>query len=172
MILYSVGTNDLERHCDASCLNAKQQSKMMKSIQELAREFSLGYTTKPEQDAAFAAYCEAYRKGKEDRHSRDDWDLSFAEPAFQPILYDWLCYKKERKESYKSQRSMVACYQKLYNLSDGDANVAKRIILQSMGNNWAGIFELKNDENRNSTNKQGNSGSIFQAADFYLQEHQ
>lgn len=144
----------------------------MKSIQELAREFSLGYATKPEQNVAFSAYCEGYRKGKEDRHSRSDWDLSFADTAFQSILYDWFCYKAERKESYKSQRSMVACYHKLYNLSDGDANVAKQIIMQSMGNNWAGIFELKNNGNRNYTNKQGNSGSIFQAADSYLQEHQ
>lgn len=80
--------------------------------------------------------------------------------------------RQNAKESYKSQRSMVACYQKLYNLSDGDANVAKQIIMQSMGNNWAGIFKLKNNGNRNYTNKQGNSGSIFQAADSYLQEHQ
>ncbi|RGM25321.1 hypothetical protein [Bacteroides sp. OM08-17BH] len=144
----------------------------MKSIQELAREFSSGYTTKPEQDAAFTAYCEAYRKGKEDKHSREDWDLSFADTAFQPILYDWFCYKKERKESYKGQRSMSACYQKLYHLSDGDANLAKQIIMQSMGNNWAGLFELKNNGNRNINNKQGNSNSIFQAADNYLQEHQ
>lgn len=144
----------------------------MKSIQELAREFSSGYTTKPEQDAAFTAYCEAYRKGKEDKHSREDWDLSFADTAFQPILYDWFCYKKERKESYKGQRSMSACYQKLYHLSDGDANLAKQIIMQSMGNNWAGLFELKNNGNRNINNKQGNSNSIFQAADSYLQEHQ
>lgn len=144
----------------------------MKSIQELAREFSLGYLTKPEQDAAFTAYCEAYRKGKEDRHSRDDWDLSFAEPAFQPILYDWLCYKKERKESYKSQKSMIACYKKLYNLSDGDANIAKLITEQSMASNYSGLFELKQNGNRNYNNKQGNSSSIFQAADYYLQEHQ
>lgn len=144
----------------------------MKSIQELAREFSLGYLTKPEQDAAFAAYCEAYRKGKEDRHTRDDWDLSFAEPAFQPILYEWLHYKKERKESYKSQKSMIACYKKLYNLSDGDANIAKLITEQSMASNYSGLFELKKNGNRNYNNRKGNSGSIFQAADCYLQENQ
>lgn len=144
----------------------------MKSIQELAREFSLGYLTKPEQDAAFTAYCEAYRKGKEDRHSREDWDLSFAETAYQPILYDWLCYKKDRKESYKSQKGIIACYKKLYELSDGDVGIAKKITEQSYASNWAGLFELKDNGNRNFNNKQGNSGSIFQAADSYLQEHQ
>ena len=146
---------------------------MAKSIQELAREFSLGYTSKEEQNAAFAAYNEGYRKGKEDKLTRDNCDLSFAIPAFQPILYDWLLYKIEKGQKYKGQRSIIACYKKLVELSDGDATVAKMIVDQSMSCNYAGLFPLK-ENNGNRTYKNGGQGndtpSIFDVADNVLQE--
>ena len=57
---------------------------------------------------------------------------------------EWFAYKKERKESYKSERSKKAFITSLRNLSGNNANLARKIIEQSMANNWAGIFELKN----------------------------
>lgn len=66
---------------------------------------------------------------------------------FRGIVQEWLAYKRERKESYKSLRSMQAFVAKLRNLSQNNATVAQEIIHQSMANNWAGIFALKTQHN-------------------------
>lgn len=118
---------------------------MSKSIQEKAREFSLGYLTKEERDVAFRAFVEGYRTGFKDKVQRDDWDLSFASPAFQPILYEWICYRKEIKKSFKSIKSVQASYKQLYELSDGNPNIAMKIVEQSIASSWQGLFQLKDN---------------------------
>lgn len=141
---------------------------MAKSIQEKAREFALGYLTKEEQDAAFAAYIEGYRTGFKDKVQRDDWDLSFALNAFQPILYEWICYRKEIKKSFKSIKSVQAAYKQLYELSDGNPQIANKIVEQSIASSWQGLFQLRqNDNNRNSFSKREKEGgceSLFDLA--------
>lgn len=148
---------------------------MAKSIQEKAREFALGYLTKEEQDAAFEAYIEGYRTGFKDKVQRDDWDLSFALNAFQPILYEWICYRKEIKKSFKSIKSVQAAYKQLYELSDGNPQIANKIVEQSIASSWQGLFQLRqNDNNRNSFSKReekGGNGSLFEVADAILQEY-
>jgi hypothetical protein len=61
----------------------------------------------------------------------------------KPIFIDWLEYKKTRKESYKTSKSIEACYNKLVNLSNGNYIKAQQIIDESFSNNWSGFFELK-----------------------------
>ena len=63
------------------------------------------------------------------------------------VVFDWLEYKKERRESYKSERGIKAFVTKLKNLSGDNVAVAKKITEQSFANNWAGIFELKGGNN-------------------------
>jgi hypothetical protein len=70
---------------------------------------------------------------------------------YSNILREWFEYKKGRKQDYKDENSKKKFYTKLYNLSDGNAEKAQKIIDQSMANNWAGIFELR------QTKKQDNS---------------
>lgn len=82
-------------------------------------------------------------------------DLSAVEPSFQPIVADWLAYKSERGQTYQ-QRGFAAFYEKLQELSGGSADAAWQIVRQSMANNWAGIFALKNkqhDESRTPTSR-------------------
>lgn len=88
------------------------------------------------------------------KKEKEDKILIDVPENFQPIVQDWLEYKKSRKESYKSQQSIRAFTNKLLKLSLGDPQTAKNIIEQSMANNWAGIFELKNNDN---TSKKNNS---------------
>lgn len=141
---------------------------MAKSIQEMAREFSQGYLTREEQDAAFAAFVEGYRTGFKDKVQRDDWDLSFALNSFQPILYDWICYRKEIKKSFKSIKSVQAAYKQLYEFSDGNPQTAMKIVEQSIASSWQGLFPLKNnDNNRNNFGKREekrNCESLFDLA--------
>lgn len=65
------------------------------------------------------------------------------EPLFIPVVYDWLKYKRARGESYKSDKSLSLFISNLTKYSGGDISKARRIIEQSMANNWAGIFEPK-----------------------------
>lgn len=146
---------------------------MATSIQEKAREFALGYLTKEEQDAAFRAFCEGYRLGFKDKVQRDDWDLSFASASFQPVLYEWVCYRKEIKKSFKSMKSVQAAYKQLYELSDGNPVIAMKIVEQSIASSWQGLFPLKqNDNNRNNFGKREEKGAVemlFSTLDNVLQ---
>lgn len=69
---------------------------------------------------------------------------------FAPVFLDWLEYKRSRREGYKTDRSLKACYNRLVNLSGGKAEVAARIVEQSMANNWKGLFPLQ--QHNNGTN--------------------
>ena len=88
------------------------------------------------------------RKGKEIKEIKII-DLSFLQKDFIPIVEKWLLYKKEKKQEYKGQTSINTFCKKLIEYSNGDAIIAEAIIEQSIANNWAGIFELKNNNNGN-----------------------
>jgi hypothetical protein len=64
---------------------------------------------------------------------------------YTSILEKWFIYKLERSEKYKSNLSKEQFYKNLLKLSKSNFETAEKIINQSIGNNWAGIFELKND---------------------------
>lgn len=78
-------------------------------------------------------------------------DYQYVLPEFKQAFFDWLEYKKQRKESYKTEKSTRLCYDKLVKLSGNDPYTARQIVEQSMANNWAGLFELKENGN-NRTN--------------------
>ena len=94
---------------------------------------------------------------------RKNIDLSSVEPSFQPIVADWLAYKSERGQTYR-QRGFDAFYSRLLDLSSHSAETARRIIEQSMSNNWAGIFALTTDNYaRNSENQSPSRDSLARA---------
>jgi hypothetical protein len=90
-----------------------------------------------------------------------DFSLEFVEKDFEKVFYDWLDYKYQRKEMYKTQKSLEACYKMLKKLSYGDTEIAEAIIEQSMASNWAGLFTLKNEIPAKTENTQ-NVNDIWQ----------
>lgn len=64
--------------------------------------------------------------------------------GFGEIFLQWLRYKRHRGESYKDKDSTFQAYKKLLDLSHEDPGIAEKVIQQSMAQNWAGLFELKN----------------------------
>ena len=70
--------------------------------------------------------------------------FNFVLPEFKEAFNLWLSYKKERRESYKSERSLKICYNEMVKLSGNSPEIAKLVVEQSMAANWAGMFELKN----------------------------
>lgn len=71
-------------------------------------------------------------------------DSRFKEP-----LLSWLKYKRSIGSSYKSTNGVVAAYKRLVRFSNNDPKVAYQVIEQSIGNNWAGLFELKETKGKN-----------------------
>ena len=88
-------------------------------------------------------------KGKETKE-KSFLDVIQISEDLKPILVEWLEYKKSRKESYKSEKSLQALANELIRLSNNDQLTARAIIEKSMANNWAGIFALKTEIKQDS----------------------
>lgn len=73
-------------------------------------------------------------------------DLSIIAPEMREVVETWLAYKKEKAQSYKPT-GFRTFYKKLCELSNNNPQVAMAIIEQSMQNNYAGIFPLRNNNN-------------------------
>jgi hypothetical protein len=91
---------------------------------------------------------EEREKKKEERENTEDFvGLDFCE-----VYQKWMEYKKERKETYAGKKSKEQFYKNLLKLSGNNPIIAEEIVNQSMANNWAGIFELKNKPSFQQTN--------------------
>ena len=81
---------------------------------------------------------------KEDKSSsKKTYDLSFVDGKYMSTFTEWLEYKAERKEKYKTESSLKACYNRLLKLSGDNPQIAAEIVQQSIANNYAGLFEYK-----------------------------
>lgn len=79
----------------------------------------------------------------------EQYDLRDVPSEFVDVVHDWCQYKRERKERYKTQSSFMAMVKRLIKLSSNNVDKAKEIIEQSIANNYAGLFELKQRGNTN-----------------------
>lgn len=93
-------------------------------------------------------------------------DTSIVPTLYIEVIDRWLSYKKEKNQSY-TQTGFNACVKKLIQLSSGDVQLAEQIVYQSMANNYAGLFPLKNERYNNIN--QG-ATNVFIAAQKILQE--
>jgi hypothetical protein len=77
---------------------------------------------------------------------KTELDMSIVAQNMVEPVETWLSYKKEKAQSYKPT-GFKTFYKKLCELSGNNPQVAMEIIEQSMQNNYAGIFPLKNNNN-------------------------
>lgn len=73
-------------------------------------------------------------------------DLSFVDYEYLESFELWLEYKKEKKQSYKSQKSLEICYRNLLKISNNDPETASQIISNSIANNYSGLFPIKQNK--------------------------
>lgn len=79
----------------------------------------------------------------------DDGTEAEKQPVtMETVITKWLEYKKEKRQTYKP-RGLEAFKKRLMGLSGGDPVIANAIVEQSMANNYAGVFPLKNNNNAN-----------------------
>lgn len=138
-----------DRYLDM-CVRSKRKNRTIPkhiqiAIDEITQEYEVKITEEsPKITEETNDTLEKMRKKPEPpKQIKKEPELSSIPESFREIVSDWLAYKKSRKETYKSDQSIKAFYNKLNTLSAGDPEKAKKIIEQSMANNWAGIFELK-----------------------------
>lgn len=101
-------------------------------------------------------------------------DMSIVSPKMLEVVETWLAYKKEKGQSYKPT-GFKTFYKKLCELSGNNPQVATAIIEQSMQNNYAGIFPLRNNNNnqygRFKTNSDAFDESVKESNEFSQKLH-
>lgn len=70
-------------------------------------------------------------------------EVEFPNSDFEKIWKEWIDYRKEIKKSFKSIKTEQIAVNQWLEKSGGDLETAKAIIMQSIGNGWTGLFELK-----------------------------
>lgn len=75
----------------------------------------------------------------------------FDSPAFKSMWANWIEYRRQIKKPYKSDMALQA---QLKKLSEYPEQVAIQMIEQSIGNQWQGIFEIKQQNNNHNEHKQ------------------
>lgn len=114
---------------------------MGKDLVQRAEEYAKAY---PDcKEIVKQAWLAGYDTGKRSKSCKKELDLSFVPADYFPIIERWVKYKQERKQAY-TQSGIEACYHKLLELSNTNPSIAMSIVEQSIANNWAGLFELKN----------------------------
>lgn len=68
---------------------------------------------------------------------------------YTTVVCKWLEYKKSRGEKYKTTMSLKSLIKQLVKFSDSNPITADLIVEQSIANNWAGLFELKQNNTNN-----------------------
>lgn len=114
---------------------------MGKDLIQKAEEYAKAFPNC--EELAKQSWLAGYDAGKRSKSRKKELDLSFIPTDFLPIIERWVKYKQERKQAY-TQSGIEACYHKLLELSNTNPNIAMAVIEQSIANNWAGLFELKN----------------------------
>lgn len=77
------------------------------------------------------------------KESEFGFNFDFLEKSYEDSLIDFLRFRKLLKKPIKIQMSLEALYRDLKKLSGDSPVIAKRIVEQSIANQWQGIFELK-----------------------------
>lgn len=70
---------------------------------------------------------------------------SFVDPRFAEAWTLWLEYRKEIKNSYKSEQSRHIGYKKFLKLSQNDPAMALEIVNTTIANGWKGLFPERNN---------------------------
>ena len=78
--------------------------------------------------------------------------MAFDSKEFLEAWEQWTNYRKEINKRIRGLRAAQGQQNKLAKLSGGDPTKAVNIIMQSIENNWVGLFDLKTENNEQQTN--------------------
>lgn len=146
-----------ETHTPSHTLNELEINELAKKLtQQLTQQDAVSHSTHTNNNKGeYVIKPPLSPKGE----TAYDWSLVPAE--YKPILEEWLAYKREKKQTYKPRGFKVLC-KNLLSLSGNNPAKARLIVEQSMRNNYAGLFELK--QNRYETTANAGNGRCANTA--------
>ena len=71
--------------------------------------------------------------------------LETVDSSWREAIRQWFEYKSARKQTYKTELGAQKCLAMLKDLSHNNPRTAQAIIDQSIANNWAGLFALRDN---------------------------
>lgn len=101
------------------------------------------------------------KERKTSKERKEEYNFDFVSEKFKDVFFEWIKYKKERSEMYKTQTSLETCYNNLLKFSKDNPETAKEIVNNSIGNNWSGFFPLKEN------NKPKQHSQVLSEPQFY-----
>lgn len=97
---------------------------------------------------------------KDNKLSQKDFSLEivpdYVADNYRELYLEWMRYKKQIGNPYKSEIGRKRFYNQLVELSGDDTEKARLIIQQAEANEWKGIFKLKEDNNYGNSNNRPN----------------
>ena len=89
------------------------------------------------------------------------YNLDFVSDEWYPIFIKWLDYKRQRREGYKTERSLRTCYNQIQKYAENKILYADYIVDRSIANNWQGLFPLKQSDIDYITRQNSNGRTLF-----------
>lgn len=80
------------------------------------------------------------------------FDLAFVSEELLPDFLEFIDMRRKIRKPLKTPAGVKARYNKLMTLSDGDTELARKIIRQSIGYEWQDFYQLKSQDNGKSNN--------------------
>lgn len=127
--------NALRTECDGNAIKEKKVKEKKEKKEIKVNDITVSTETKIKNEA-----FEKFNKA-------DAWILKVDE-QYREIISMFVDYKKSKNQAYKNEKSFMLMANKLISMSNNNPDNAKKIVEQSMINNWAGLFELKQNNNK------------------------
>lgn len=89
---------------------------------------------------------------------KKDFDLSFVDIVFLPIVRDFIEYRKELKKPFKTDTGIKQFYKELVTLSGNNYQKAQKLVDHAKGKEWLRVYEIKNESNKRNFERKNHSG--------------
>jgi len=142
--------------------NARMETEIQKRAQYIDSRRDNGLKGGRPKKAYAKPYGKAKKKHTEDENINEDNNI------IEEYWNRWKKYKKDEfRFAYKSEDSENSAKKELISLSDNNAEIAVKIIEQSIANGWKGFFKLKS----NGTNKKTGGVTNEQLAELLAEKY-
>lgn len=148
---------------DAGFINKRmhEEAEKRKKYSESRRNNKLNSTKKQDMINISSSYDKHMENENENVNEdvirnkiqkKEKEEMVFISPDWEDVWNGWMEYKKvEHGNKFKSSKTEQTAINNLVDLSGGDLETAKKVINQSISNNYKGLFKLK--ETKNATTK-------------------
>lgn len=130
-IIYREGTKEIEeRHL--TLVTGGSEEKFNTPIEEKLKDNNTSSNNTLNKDKVSLPY-------------KTNIDIQFFPEGWLEVWSNWLSYKSKIKSRYKTTISETKAFKNLIELSGSNKEKANKIILQSIENDWKGLFALKEE---------------------------